>query len=183
MNDIREVKTRSKIKHSLLHLLSEDPLSYISVSDLCKEAKISRTSFYKHYKNIRNVLEEAVDDLIKETLDVGNKFFTCVTEQKNPQLPMCEIIRKDKRYRAIITNEEVNGIFIDRLASGVDKKVINAIGKISGFSDDKIKTILMFQLSGCINAVRADYGSSDKEWKKKKETIDSFLKKAYQLDR
>ena len=60
--DRRSVYTRNVIKDSLLSLLAEKDLADISISELCREAEINRGTFYLHYDNTSEVLDELFDD-------------------------------------------------------------------------------------------------------------------------
>lgn len=49
---------------ALIALLEEKPLAYITVSDICKQANVSRSTFYLHYENIGDLLRETSHYLI-----------------------------------------------------------------------------------------------------------------------
>ena len=50
--------TKNKIYCSLNHLLEKYPVEQIHISMICKEAKVSRTSFYKYFKRTEDVLSD-----------------------------------------------------------------------------------------------------------------------------
>lgn len=54
------------LKTSLLRLLQKKHITQISVSALCKEAEINRTTFYRHYETPDDVLMEIASDYIKD---------------------------------------------------------------------------------------------------------------------
>lgn len=54
------------LKTSLLKLLQKKHISKISVSELCQEAGINRTTFYRHYETPNDVLIELASDYIKD---------------------------------------------------------------------------------------------------------------------
>ena len=62
--DKRCVKSKQAIKHSLLVLLRDKPLATITVSELTTMAQVNRKTFYNHYANISDVLDEMENDLI-----------------------------------------------------------------------------------------------------------------------
>lgn len=71
--DIRSIKTRQKIARCFLERLKEKPISKISVTELCRMARINRATFYKHYLDIRDLqesLEQEVLEHIKELLQL-----------------------------------------------------------------------------------------------------------------
>lgn len=63
-NDVRVRFTRSAILGAFMKLIKEKPIEKISVTELCRSAGINRGTFYKHYLDIYNVLEQLEDDAV-----------------------------------------------------------------------------------------------------------------------
>ena len=64
--DLRVIKTRANIRNVLVEIMSEKPISRITVSEICDLAKINRKTFYHHYHTIGDVLEELENEFLKE---------------------------------------------------------------------------------------------------------------------
>lgn len=64
--DIRSRYTKEVIGKAFLKLLDEKELERITVSDICREAMISRPTFYFHYQDIYALLDEILDGVIAE---------------------------------------------------------------------------------------------------------------------
>ena len=64
--DLRVVKTRANIRNVLVEIMSEKPISRISVSEICESARINRKTFYRHYRTVSDVLEELENEFLKE---------------------------------------------------------------------------------------------------------------------
>lgn len=54
------------IKEALLDLLKTKPLAKITVSELCNHSSVNRTTFYRHYESLQDVLKEFEFDFIKQ---------------------------------------------------------------------------------------------------------------------
>ena len=54
------------LKTGLLRLLQKKHITKISVSELCQEAEINRTTFYRHYETPNDVLMEIASDYVKD---------------------------------------------------------------------------------------------------------------------
>lgn len=65
-NDLRARKTAFKIYQSLRHNLWTKELKDITVMDIYKESKIARTTFYRLFDNINDILEYQLDIYFKE---------------------------------------------------------------------------------------------------------------------
>ena len=62
--DRRTLYTRMVIKDALLSLLADKEYADVTIADLCREAEINRGTFYLHYSNLHEVLEELFDDAL-----------------------------------------------------------------------------------------------------------------------
>lgn len=61
--DKRIIKTKQELHHALKTLLNKMDYSEINIQTLLDEAKISRSTFYSHYKNKDDVLLSIVNDI------------------------------------------------------------------------------------------------------------------------
>ncbi len=82
--------TKKMLKEGLVQLLKKKPLDKINITELCQQAGINRTTFYRYYELPRDVLMEMQRDFFEETfehfqkpLTVGDieHFFVCLSER------------------------------------------------------------------------------------------------------
>lgn len=55
---------RKKIRTALLYLLKEQSFTSISVTELIQKAGVSRSSFYRNYNSMDDILLEIIDEMI-----------------------------------------------------------------------------------------------------------------------
>ena len=65
-NESRYFNTAKKMDDALISLLEKKNYNFITIKDICKEAKVNRSTFYLHYENISNLLEEVVENTNKD---------------------------------------------------------------------------------------------------------------------
>lgn len=68
--------TAVKMDLSLISLLKKKPFDYITVSEICKAAGVNRSTFYLHYENIGELLNETARYLLDDFLT----YFTADTK-------------------------------------------------------------------------------------------------------
>ena len=64
--DLRIEKTERGIKNAFIELRSRKPLEKITVKELCESARINKSTFYAHYKDIYDLsdaMEEEVSSI------------------------------------------------------------------------------------------------------------------------
>lgn len=69
--DLRIVKTKEALHNTLLELLNEKALEDISISEICRKAKINRGTFYLHYNQIEDLFEEYFKEI---TADLARSY-------------------------------------------------------------------------------------------------------------
>ena len=62
--DKRVYKTKQAIDDAFIELLEEKPLEKIMVTDIAKKANIARKTFYAHYKNMNELIDEDYQKMI-----------------------------------------------------------------------------------------------------------------------
>ena len=113
--DIRVLKTQKALLEAIEELIKTKQLSCISITELCNAAKINRNTFYYHYNNINDLIEEnkkILEAELNEVLDVNNP------KSKNTINEICRILKRHPRFLSILISpncdinffEEVFGI-------------------------------------------------------------------------
>ncbi len=85
----RVAVTKRMVKEGLMRLLEKKSLDKINITELCQEAGINRTTFYRYYELPRDVLTEMQNEFFEETfahfqkpLTVSDieRLFVCLSE-------------------------------------------------------------------------------------------------------
>ena len=67
--DLRVLKTREAIQNAFERLLETTEYDCITVSELSREARVSRKTFYAHYGSVDELLREMALDVVKNVVD------------------------------------------------------------------------------------------------------------------
>lgn len=105
MADRRVQKTKAAIREAFLSLLKKKRAEEITVTELAQEANIERKTFYLHYNNINDIIEEiesVVIDMIAEGtkgLSVDSReFFVALTRIMSENFDYFSLIMQDPKY-------------------------------------------------------------------------------------
>lgn len=125
--DHRAVVTGMMIKDALLTLLHETEYDKITVTALCRTAGITRATFYLHYQNLDEVLDEVLDDALRLTeidpafgrLESSHDAYFKAKQAEyhdiDTFLPACQRAASDPKYRVLFLNESMSHIILDKL--------------------------------------------------------------------
>lgn len=72
--DLRTIRTKKALKNAIATLLEHESFEKISVTDICKNANVNRVTFYTHYNDKYELLNELIGD-INNLLDEYYKTF------------------------------------------------------------------------------------------------------------
>lgn len=67
----RNDRTRQLIIDTCDKLLAAKPLNAISVGDICERAAISRPTFYKHFADKYDLIDQSISDKVQASFDVS----------------------------------------------------------------------------------------------------------------
>lgn len=111
--DKRILKTKKKLTSTLLNLIEEKNIKKITVLELCEKANINRTTFYKYYSDVDDLVNKIEESLL---LDLENN----ITDIKRNYL----ISYINKTIETIKAHKE---IYTKLLSSNGDKHFLRKI--------------------------------------------------------
>lgn len=180
--DRRIRKTRRVIRQCLTELLKTKRIQDITVREISEKADINRGTFYLHYRDIFDLMEQIENELLEELEDVLNHF-KASDLLSNPALVFTRVFQLVKENRDMVgiligQNGDIN--FVNRLKDIVREKCLKdwmelfrpgAGGgrQISGSSqnalldDSAFEAYYSFTVTGCIGLVQYWLDSGLKE--------------------
>ena len=132
--DLRVLKTKEALHESLISLLKERALESISITEICKAAKINRGTFYLHYGKVEDLFEEYFKEIMKDLAESYQAPYRYVERIETTKLNPATIrifhhIEKYKKFYFIVFSknvplsyyyllfEEINALMKDDFAS------------------------------------------------------------------
>ena len=79
--------TAIRFDKALLSLLEQKPFEYITIREICEKAEVNRSTFYLHYENTSDLLEETT----AYVLDNFNSYFCVDTESITTKFANCDL--------------------------------------------------------------------------------------------
>ena len=68
-SDSKYFNTAEKMDKAFLQILQKKDLEYITVTEICKSRGVNRSTFYLHYENIGDLLQESAEYFINKFVD------------------------------------------------------------------------------------------------------------------
>jgi AcrR family transcriptional regulator len=112
--DARVRYTKGVLRDSLIKLLKAKPIQAVTVKELCELAQINRATFYTHYSNPYDLLEQIENELFEEMSTKVIKKFTQDTLTEITKLAF-GIIADNIELCRVLFSENGNKQFLDRV--------------------------------------------------------------------
>lgn len=201
--DRRTIYTKNAIKDSLLELLNHSSYEKITVTALCKQSEITRATFYLHYDNIDDVLNELLDEALRLTeLDSGfspsptssstntslsNPVSSIVnsddsanetsnTYDPDTLLPVCQRAASDPKYRILFLDNTMCNYILGKLYRREREKQIPKIMNIYHISEWEADKLFLYMLNGSFAVNKSLGWNKNSEWYQAQKIIQNLIK-------
>ena len=183
--DRRTLYTISVIKEAFLELINKKPYIKISVTELCKAAEITRSTFYLHYTNLSEVLNEVIDDalslsIVNSDINFENKNISFEDLNENESLvPACQRIGNNKKYQKLLLDPDLSEYIIGRIMVKERKHVLPLIIKKTGLSKEDAETLFSYVIHGSFAVNRLHNFVKDEKWAHDVQFLNKFTQGGY----
>lgn len=116
-SDKRVIRTKKAIKAALFRIMEEKDISSISISELTQEANVNRRTFYTHYRNITDILDEIESDLVESLGQLVREMDLRASRQSAYDLfiGLNSLITGEFEYYFHLIRVDMRGILMSRL--------------------------------------------------------------------
>ena len=154
--DLRIVKTKKVLFDTLIKLMRQKNFDKIKISDICDEALINRSTFYAHYEDKYELLDDFIDDLkislLKDLEDNVNNVTTKEYIMELLSILIDHIDEKRDIYSAILLNNR-NGFLVDFLIDVIERESLERLKNNNDImkSELPLDILVKFYAGGLIN--------------------------------
>ena len=168
--DIRVRNTMAAVRKSLIDLMGEEKFEDITISMLCKNAGISRKTFYMHYASLDDVITDIGKDMYAQMSD---RFKSKESDygMRDVLKDINEIISNNlDTYFKMATSESHHEFHI-ALEIAFQKIVADVCRNSYGLTSPNLEYYSTFYASGIISVYGKWFRSHEKQPKEKLEQI------------
>lgn len=178
--DRRTLYTRMVVKEALMELLSEMDYADITVATLCRKAEINRGTFYLHYGNLSQVMDELFADALGSIHSMLFQIGCATAAEEKCAYPLCRFLRENKKYQPLFFSDTLHSQVIEKIASVNRNDFIAKLKKQTNLDEEALTALFLFQLNGCLAISKKNVHIADESWAHIQCSIDRFLKSGIQ---
>ncbi len=160
--------TAIKMDKALISLLERKSFEYITISEICREAHVNRSTFYLHYENTCELLNEAMQYILNSFLSYFTVDIQNFSHSKLSQLnyitedylnPYLSFIKENRRiFSTAISNSKEFGF--EKIFAKMHQNIFDPILERFHYPTEDRKYVMRYYLSG-INAVVNEWIKDD----------------------
>ena len=145
--DARIIKTKNKIKEGLLDILQTKRLNEVSISEICKKARVNRNTFYAHFATP----EAVIDEIAEEYLSEEYALFNSCTTTKDVVITACKHIMGHAKKNILLLNNRPLHSFIERgVEYGTSTPIYVIDNSEKRYTEKELKMIHTYIVSGAV---------------------------------
>ena len=194
----RKEMTRMLLKEGLLSCLANNSFESVTVTSLCKASGITRSTFYLHYSNIMEIVDDLVDDAISysrpgmvdnNNLQIIAKALSAASNSISlreaydsifDRLPLCQRIIRHKKYLPLFLDEQISEYVLQRIIGREKDRQGLVMAESLGVSFDVGVSIFIFLVHG-LYAVNKQYKwTQSNQWLEAQKIIFEFVYRGLQ---
>ena len=152
-SDKRVIRTKKAIKAALFRIMEEKDISSISISELTQEANINRRTFYTHYRNITDILDEIEGDLVEALRKLIQSIDLRASRQSAYDLFMGldKLITVEFDYYFHLMRVDMRGMLMSRLKNVIKGMTDMLLPKLCDKHGENAAVISAFIVGGFFN--------------------------------
>lgn len=183
--DRRTLYTLSVIKDAFLKLIKQKSYNQITITELCRLADITRSTFYIHYNSITDVLNDVLDDALQLTNDdnpleiASSNFSFDYLSQNESLIPACQRIGDSNKYQELLMDPDLSEYIIGRIMARERDHVIPSIMKKTGLSKEDAETLFIYTIHGSFAVNRLHHFKKDEKWSHDVQLLNRFTEAGY----
>ncbi len=188
----RTAYTKQLIKDAFIKRVGVSSYAQMTVSALCKEAHVQRSTFYNHYHNVSDVLYDIVDEAIdqielhrpiqhwKEAFEVfeGAKTVSSIADV-DPFLPVCQQIAPDPKIATLLKDGTLLSLIMDRIYERERDSVVPFLKEEMGLTLFEAEKFFIFVLYGALYVNRSMGFKKDMHWYQFQAKLFTFMVKGF----
>ncbi|WP_295747460.1 TetR family transcriptional regulator [uncultured Limosilactobacillus sp.] len=172
--DRRTIYTLNVIQTAFLELIDQQPFAKITVAQLCRQAEITRSTFYLHYANLNEVLNAVLDQALMFNQPLR------LDDEEGSMLPACQRIAGSAKYRRLLMDPDLSEYVVARIARHEQGRAVPQIMLRTGLSKEEASSLFTYILHGSLAINKRHHFTRSPEWFRDVKMIQKFVNGGYQ---
>lgn len=160
------LRSKNLIENAVIELLKKKRIDQITVKNLCELCNINRGTFYNHYVDIYDLMNQLENNLVNELESNLSKY--SLEQLNKDSLPLfkdiLEFIDKKAYIVTILFRENEDSLFLDKIINLFKTRAVQSWGIIySKLTKKNYDYFLEYAIHGCLGIIKKWLNDGRKE--------------------
>jgi len=154
--DARVRYTKMMIRKSFIGLLKQKPIAKITIKEICELAGINRATFYAHYTDQYDLMDQIEDEFLTDITENLNLIDTNMppTESLEALSGIFRYIRENSELCSLILSEKGNFVFQKRVMMVAQQKFMQGFPDRHLISPEDLEYLFVFVSVGSVGIIQ-----------------------------
>ncbi|MCP1157099.1 TetR/AcrR family transcriptional regulator [Bacillus infantis] len=153
--DRRKKYTIMVLKDSLMKLLKDKQISYITVKEICSLADINRSTFYSHYTDQYDLLDTIEEEIIQDMQGYMSQYNFEKEDQALQMIEkLLEYFASKHEVCTTLLNEKTNTTFETKVINFAHQVFMTSWLADTAYDENLSEYLSTFIISGSIHAIK-----------------------------
>ena len=116
-SDKRVIRTKKSIRTALFKLMESKDITSITISELTSLANVNRRTFYTHYSNVTDILDETESEIVDSIAEMISRFdnTSLADSTYNLFLELNKLINEQYGFYFQLMKSDFRGVLLSRM--------------------------------------------------------------------
>ncbi len=164
-NDKRVIRTKKAIRTALFKLMESKDLASITISELTTLANVNRRTFYTHYSNITDILDETESEIVDSVTSIISKFDSAslIDSTYNLFIELSTLITEQYGFYFHLMKSDFRGVLVSRMKVVLKASADKILGRFSITSEEKYVMLMSAFINGGFLNLFLEWNKSRKD--------------------
>lgn len=164
-NDKRVIRTKKAIRTALFKLMESKDIASITISELTTLANVNRRTFYTHYSNITDILDETESEIVDSVTAIISKFdsTSLIDSTYNLFIELSTLITEQYGFYFHLMKSDFRGVLVSRMKVVLKASADKILGRFSITSEEKYVMLMSSFINGGFLNLFLEWNKSRKD--------------------
>jgi len=168
-------------------LIEQQPYTQIAITQLCRTAEITRSTFYLHFDNLTDVLNSVLDDALlfnqdnEETITTNKPLSPDFLKENESLLPACQRVASSSKYHHLLMDPTLSDYIIGRIILHEHDRAVPALQKRTGLNKKDAELFFTYSIHGSFAINKKHNFTKSESWYHDLKLLNRFTGAGYEV--
>lgn len=149
-SDKRVIRTKKAIRTALFKIMESKDITSITISELTALANVNRRTFYTHYSNITDILDETESEIVDSLTAIISRFDSAslVDSTYTIFLELSKLITEQYGFYFHLMKSDFRGVLVSRMKTVLKASADKILGNFTITSEEKYVILMASFING-----------------------------------